>query len=218
MTCGGAFASSWQFAAFWCSAPLASGVDDSGGAGNLFLTDSTMNFPTFGVEANVGQILYNLTKTTEGPVTSLTQTTITATGVTWDDGDSYRISTLSNQERSTIETYLGIAASDIHVAMAAMGACDCTLSDWAENYLAKLNIIDAAVYHRCPCGTPNLDADSRRMYLEWINSELEKIRTGEYELCAGYHGKAYPSIGWAEINYNEFSAARIISNRVLRGS
>ncbi|MFA5323888.1 MAG: hypothetical protein WC373_14550, partial [Smithella sp.] len=51
-----------------------------------------------------------------------------------------------------IEAKLDIAASDIHAALASVGACDCTLATWATNYLIKLNVIDAAVIQQCPCG------------------------------------------------------------------
>ena len=43
-----------------------------------------------------------------------------------------------------IERALDLAASDVHMALAAVGACDCTLASYALSYLKKLNVIDAA--------------------------------------------------------------------------
>ncbi|GAH39879.1 unnamed protein product, partial [marine sediment metagenome] len=92
MPCTGRFAEPWAYASFWCLSPSAIriGVDDGAGAAVAFLTDSQADFADLGFEANVGMLLYNLTESTEGPITAVTATTLTATGVTWTDGDSYR--------------------------------------------------------------------------------------------------------------------------------
>jgi hypothetical protein len=216
MACNGRYSEAWQFAAFWCTEGILMGVDNSGGAGNAMLTDSLVNFELLGVEANQGMVLYNTTANTSGPVTAVTVTTLTATGVTWDDGDAYRIVPLGMQERSTIEHYLNIAASDIHAALAASGACDCTLASWATGYLEKLNIIDAAAYYQCPCGQPSMTDDQRRAYLEWASEQLTLIRTGQLELCHGATGADFPAVGWAEQGWTDFATAQIIMNTDLR--
>lgn len=216
--CTGRFAESWQFAAFWCVASMIAGADDSGGAGNANLTDSQANFQTKGVLPNRGMILYNTTQNTSGPVTAVTETTITATGVTWDDADAYRIVLLTGIERSTIEHYLNVAASDIHAALAASGACDCTLASWAADYLAKLNIIEAAVFYQCPCGQPSFEASQRSDLLTWATNELSNLRTMKVDVCAGETGSDFPVTGWAEQGTTEFARVRIIVNDILRNS
>jgi hypothetical protein len=212
VACTGRFAEAWQFASFFCTGVILSNVDDSGGAANAFLTDSTVNFlaPANQVEAGVGMVLYNTTSGTSGPVTAVTAHTITATGVTWDDGDGYRIVLIDAIERSTIEHYLNIAASDLHVAMAQSGMCDCTLASWATGYLQKLNIIDAAAYYQCRCGQPSMTNELRGRYLDWCNQQLQAIREGKLELCDSATGADFPAIGWASQSWTDWSAAEII--------
>ena len=216
MACSGRWAEAWQFAGFFCTGALISGVDDSGGAGNAFVTDSTKDFLRLGVEANVGMVLYNTTDNTNGPVTAVTTTTITATGITFDDGDEYRIVTIDGVEISTIEGYLNIAASDLHAAMAASDQCDCNLASWAQDYLEKLNIIDAAAYYQCKCGQPQMTDEMRGRYLDWMSEQLVAIRRGEIELCHGATGADWPAISWAEQTLTDFNRARIINNRFKR--
>ena len=216
MACNGAYAESWQFAAFWCVGLLLTGADDSGGVGNLSLNDSTADFEAADVQANVGMVLYNTTTGLSGPVTAVTAHTLTATGVTWTSGDAYRIVTIKADEISTIGHYLDIAASDIHVALAASGACDCTLASWATGYLEKLNIIDAAAYYQCPCGQPQMTDDLRGRYLDWCVDQLSLLRQGKLEVCDGETGADFPAIAWAEQSLTDFAAAEILYNAGLR--
>ena len=211
MACTGRYAEAWQFSSFFCTGGLLSRIDDSGGAGNAFLTDSQATF-TNSVEANVGMVLYNVTQSTSGPVTAVTQNTLTATGVTWDDGDTYRIVTINAQEIATIELYLDIAAADLHAAMAQSGMCDCTLASWATGFLQKLNIIDAASYYQCPCGQPDMSDELRGRYLDWCSTQLEAIRTGNLELCQGHTGSDFPAMGWAQQGWTPHATAEIIFN------
>ena len=214
MPCTGRFAEAWSFASFWCVSAILLGHDDSGGAANAFLTDTTMNFlaPANLVEADVGMVLYNTTQDASGPVTAVTATTITATGVTWDDGDGYRIVLIDAIERSTIEHYLNVAASDLHAAMAQGGMCDCTLASWAAGYLQKLNIIDAAAYYQCKCGQPSMTDEMRGRYLDWCSTQLEAIRTGAVDLCHGATGSDFPALGWAQQGWTPWATAEIIYN------
>ncbi len=215
MPCDGRYASSWQYAAFWCISAILLGHDDSGGAGNAFLTDSQVNFRTFGARANVGMILWNLTDGSEGPITAVTQTTLTATlaGGTdnlWDDGDAYRLVTITKVESSAIEHALDISASDIHVFLAASGACDCTLAAWAPQFLAKMNMIFAAAYYVCPCANPRFTPEQRERLFEQVNDVMEQIRMGQLEVCAGHTGADFPAIGIAQMSVTDMAAARII--------
>lgn len=212
MPCGSRFAEAWQFGTFWCPASLLKGVDDGGGAGVAFLTDPQVNFISFGVQANVGMVLYNLTTGLSGPVTGVTQTTITATGVTWSDGNFYRITTLKGVEIASIEMYLDITAADISAALGAVDACSCTWQSWVTSWLQKLNVIEAAAFYSCPCGKPNLSDDTRQALLEWATAQLADLRDGKIAVCEGDTGKAYPAIGIAEIGQTLWSDAEIIEH------
>ena len=216
MGCTGRYAEADSFAAFWCVGNLVNGADDSGGAANPMLTDSVQDFVRSGVKANQGMVLHNTTQGTQGPVTAVTVDTLTATGVAWDDGDAYQITMITAAERSTIEHYLNVAASDIHAALAASGACDCTLAGWAAGFLEKLNVIDAAAYYACPCGQPSMSDERKAGLLEWMNVQLRMIRAGELELCHGATGADFPAVGWAEQSLTDFAAAQIIVNRARR--
>lgn len=218
MPCTGRFAEAWSFSSFWCTGAILMGVDTSGGAANAFLTASGVDFVTFGIVTGEGMILYNTTENTSGIVTAVAPTTITATGVTWTDGDGYRIVTINAAERSTIEHYLNISASDIHAAMAASGACDCTLADWAADYLAKLNIIEAASYYQCTCAQPKLTPEQRMQMLRWATEQLVALRQGNLEVCSGATGAEFPAIAHAERGWTAETAAEIIYNRLLRES
>lgn len=129
----------------------------------------------------------------------------------------FNLSCMNNEAQVLLETFLEITASDIHVAMAASGMCDCTLAAWATNYLKKLNIVDTAVMYNNPCG-PQFTTDERRIFLEWINNQLEAIRTGKLELCAGETGAEFPAVNWAEQGTTEFAQAKIIENDILKNS
>ena len=212
MACTGRYAEAWEFASFWCVGPILTGVDNSGGAGNAFLTDTWVDFTTMGAVANQGMYLYNTTQATHGQITAVTASTLTATGVLWDDGDAYRTVFITAAERSAIEHYLNVAAGDIHAARAAAAACDCVLAGWAADYLSKLNIIDAAAYHTCKCGKPALSEDERMNILRWADEQLGLIRTGNIELCHGETGADFPAIGWAEQSLTDFATAQIIVN------
>jgi hypothetical protein len=216
MACNGPYAESWQFAAFFCTSSLLSGTDDSGGAANPSLSDSTADFKTAGIQPNAGMVLYNTTTGLSGPVTAVSTTALTATGVTWSDGDAWRIVAIDGEEISTIGHYLTIAASDIHVALAASGACDCSLASWADGYLSKLNIIDAAAYYQCPCGQPTMTDEMRGRYLDWCVDQLSLLREGKLEVCDGETGADFPAIGWAEQSLTDFATAEIIYNAELR--
>jgi hypothetical protein len=221
MPCTGAFADAYDFASFWCLAGLDTGVDDSGGAGNAFLTDSTSDFVSMGVEP--AMIVHNITDGSGGYVTVVAEHVLTTTltgGVEnlWDDGDIYRIVGVDANEQAQITTYLGIAASDIHAALAATGACDCTLAAWAEEYLKKLNVIDAAVIHACPCGRAQISDDLKGTWLEWLDRQFELLRTGAIDVCDGATGADFPVVGWAEQGWNVFTRTRIVLNDILRNS
>ncbi len=216
MACTGRYAEAWEYAAFFCVESILTGVDNSGGAANAALSDSTATFIDWHVIAGVGMVAYNVTQNTSGVITALSQTTITATGVTWDDADVWRIVTLAASAIATVELYLNITSNNIHAALAAVGACDCILAAWAEQYLKKINIIEAGSFHQCPCARSSISDEQRRLLLEWTDQQLELIRTNKIDVCADATGADWPSISWAEQATTEFAAKRIIINRRLR--
>jgi hypothetical protein len=227
MTCTGRWASAWAYASFWCVGSMALGLDDSGLLAQANLSDSQADFEDAGFKPNKGMILYNTTQSTSGPITAVTPTTMTATGVTWDTTDGYRAVSISGAEIATIEHYLNVTAGNIFAVLASVGACDCTLASWASSgnqdgadFLGKLNIIEAGAYHTCRCGMPGqrMTPEERTHWLTQSNLQLDAIRTGKIDPCDGATGSAYPSAGWAEQSLTVFNAARIIANRIARTS
>lgn len=122
------------------------------------------------------------------------------------------------EARETIETYLEVAATDIYAALASVGACDCTLASWAQGYLQKLVLIDAAAYYNCPCANPRLNSDQKQVLLNWMGTQLTNIATGVIDVCQGATGSNYPAIGWAQQSVSEFAGAEIILNDILRNT
>lgn len=216
MGCTGRYAEAWEFAAFWCTSSLLRGFDDSGGAGNPHLTDADGKFLSRSVVRNEGMVLYNLTAGTSGPVTDVTSSTLSATGVTWSDGDEYRIVTITGEEIATIEHFLDVAANDIFAALAAVAACDCNLADWAAGFLNKLNIIDAASWYNCQCGQPSLSDEARAGLIEWCNQQLNAIREGMTEVCHGATGAGYPAMAFAQQARTSWAAAQLIYDQLVR--
>jgi len=121
--------------------------------------------------------------------------------------------TLDIQNEATVNFQLNITAGAIHAAMSASDQCDCTLASWAENYLKHLNIVLAAATQDCPCST--ISDTEKAAYMAFAQGELEKIRTGQVNVCGGT-GKDYPAFGNIELGLNIFNDAQIIQNRLQR--
>ena len=191
----------------------------TGANGAVVLTDASADFKdTVGVAANTGMIMYNITDGSSGAVTAVTATTVTAnlsggTDNDWDTGDVWRIVPINGVEILRIEHYLDIAASDLHAAMAAANACNCSLATWASVFLKKLNIIDAETYYNCQCYGPKLSDDMRKAYIEWMGQQLSSIVDGTLELCSGQTGSKFPFVGWADQAWTDWNAAQIVANK-----
>jgi hypothetical protein len=216
MTCIGRFAEAWQFASFFCMKSLLVGYDAGAAifpATANFLTDPNANFLIHGGRANIGQVVYNLTRGTSGLITAISETSITATGVTWSIGDEYRVVFLNSAEIAQIEQWLGITAGDIHASLAAVGACDCTYSSWGLNFLTKVNIVEARTFFDCPC-TPELSDAEKKSLRELVESWMKQIRSGEVDVCEGATGSLFPAIGFAEQASTEFALARILAKEI----
>jgi len=115
---------------------------------------------------------------------------------------------------ATVELYLDLAAADIHSAMAASDMCSCSLAAWTTNYLKKLNILDAAVIQQCPCGS--MTDDMKSAYINWLNGQLELIRTGKIELCSGETGSEFPAFGDVPRAWTDWNTAEIMYQTLMK--
>jgi len=160
--------------------------------------------------------LWNLTESTYGLITAVTPTTLTAPGVTWSDGDSYRAAAIDWAERSTIESVLEMAATDIHAARGSVGGCDCTLASWAPDFLAHLNSMLAGAVYTCKCADPKMSDATKDRIMTWAGDQINKIRDGRIELCDGYTGSETPSIDFFSLPTTRWAGAKIIENYFRR--
>lgn len=224
MACSDVYASSWQHITFWCMEQMVRGLHEGAGPADATLVYAAGDFVNRGVEPIVGMVIYNTTAGTSGEITARTATTITATGVTWDALDAFRLVLANGLELATVDHYLRVAAADINAALGSVGACDCAFASWvltsgeAIGYLAKLNIIDAATYYNCRCGNPRFDPTTRAKWIDWMSAQFEAIITMKVEPCAGHTGSEFPSMGWAEQSVTDWASAQIIWNDILRNS
>ena len=113
-----------------------------------------------------------------------------------------------------VNRMLTLSAADPRGPLAAVGACNCVSAEWAVDLLKKWNVVECGVFYHCSCG-PTLSADEKRLYLEWLDRQMEMVRTSKLDLC-GQTGADYPAIGRIEINLTDWNAARIIRNRIQR--
>jgi len=190
------------------------GHDDSGGAGNAFLTDTTANFALYhALEA--GSPIYNATTDTYGLITGVAATILT-TSITWSNGDEYWLANMSAEQRVQIDHALALAANDVHAARGASGGCECTLSEWGTGFAAKINIVDAVLWHNCPCASPKLDEAAKARWALWVDAQLEAIRTVKLELCQGETGSDTAARAVAEVNLDQWAEVVIPDNAYLR--
>ena len=116
-----------------------------------------------------------------------------------------------------MEYYLKAAAANIHAALAAANACDCTLAAWAPEFLKKINLVEAGALVQCRCVKTNLSVEEKRLWLEWADRQLDLIRTNKIDVCAGATAGDWPSIGWASQSLTDRTAAEIIANAIQKG-
>ena len=217
MTCLSRYAEAIDYASMFCSSGgYLSSLDTSAHVLGLSLEDTGVDFVRFGVKANEGMLLYNVTRNTHGPITAVTTNTITATGVLWSGGDTYRLATLDTAERSSIDAYLSLTAADINAALSSVGACSCTLSAWGLELAKKINIIEASAFHVCPCAKPMLTPERQQAFIDWANNQFEQIRQSKIDLC-GQTGSEYPAVGDAQYGHTIWTEEQMIINARLKG-
>lgn len=206
MGTSGRLAEAWDYGVFWAFYSLHVGLHDGEEGPTTTLADSSADF--LALEIDEGMPVRNATRGTYGRVLAVATSALT-TDIDWRLHDRYELLPMPAAEVATVERYLEIASSDIHAALAASGQDRCTLADWADGYLRKLCVVNAAVYHRAPCGNPDVDASIKQAYLRWVSEQLELIRTGRLELCAGHTGRDFPAVGWLEHGWTSWVQAEI---------
>ena len=122
-----------------------------------------------------------------------------------------------SEGQEMMEYYLKAAAANIHAALAAANACDCTLAAWATEYLKKINLVEAGTLVQCRCVSTRLTTEEKRLWLEWADRQLDLIRTNKIDVCAGATAADWPSIGWASQSLTDRTAAEIIANAIQKG-
>lgn len=131
-------------------------------------------------------------------------------------GEGYGAS--SEPMMDDVDRYILSSAARINLSLSASGQCACTLSEWAGTYLRELNLVAASLMIHCPDCNRHFTVEERDFWNTWLGEQLELIRSGRLELCAGETAVDYPSITWAEQATTEFAAAQIIYNDLLRSA
>jgi hypothetical protein len=124
---------------------------------------------------------------------------------------------LTPEQISMIESALRRAAGVINMSVLAQGAGNCPFSTSAEQMLRQIGYVMAAVAYNCRCGSPNMDAAEKQMWLNWVSDQLTLIREGKIELCEGETGRDFPDIGVAEVGWTVFQVQHIRDNEQARG-
>lgn len=118
------------------------------------------------------------------------------------------------EQKTELGPILRTSAGRIHAAMAAQGMCDCSLAEWAVDYLKELNCVSAVVMFNLAC--VRLSPDQRKLFNTYLTDQLEQIRTGKIELCRGHTSMDAPAFGIASYGLTERTQAEIIANDIER--
>ena len=117
--------------------------------------------------------------------------------------------------RLTIETLLDRAAGPIDAARLSVGASSCTVSTSVSHTLELVNAIFAAVIWNCPCA-PAMPEEAKDRQLNWAQSIVDAIGSGELEVCEGETGVNFPAVALPQIGWNDAIAAEIYHNYLTR--
>ena len=124
---------------------------------------------------------------------------------------------LTADEQMRAEVALDLTSTYIDIARAASGADSCTLSAGAQSALAMLNCQLAAIYYDCPCAGKFFMSDAiRQAWMTGAQGTLDALRDGRLEVCEGETGSEHPSIGWAEMGWDDVRTAEIYANYLKR--
>jgi hypothetical protein len=135
-----------------------------------------------------------------------------------NDFRNYWCIAVEEEKEAQLNNILRRTASRINAARHASNQCDCSLADWATEYLKELNILAAVAIYKCPCSGLSMAPDERTAILAAVQADFQAIRESKIELCAGETGADFPYTGSAQQGISEFARAQIIANDVLRNS
>lgn len=125
---------------------------------------------------------------------------------------------LTSEEQTSWQAALDLTAGNIHAVLAQTAACDCTLASWATNYLAKLNVLEAALLRQCGCGMSPLTDEDKGLYKAILDTEYERILTGQIDVCQDATGINYPAADFIQQALTPWSAGQIVINRIKKTS
>lgn len=113
-----------------------------------------------------------------------------------------------------LQPLLKFSSGRIRMALRTSGQYDCPKDEDACNYLKEINMTLAAVMSNATCF--RLSDEQRRLMAEQVAAQIELIRTGEMEICAGETGKDYPAFGVAQYGTTTRQRATLIMNTELK--
>ena len=115
-----------------------------------------------------------------------------------------------------IEIALTMANGNVVMALTAADACECNLSEYIQEHLKKLVVIEAAALFTVSCGPAISDA-MRETYLTWVSDQLEEIKEGIVDPCGGA-GKNVPAFGIITQSMPNINYADIIIREIQKDS
>lgn len=220
MACTGRYAEAFDWMILACvgDTDLIVSTDTGAAASRLYVEDALATFVDGFDHDDIerGMPIRNGTTGVTGSITAITSPTRLETSIPFSLGDRYEIIIVDPRLIPRYEMYLDMAAGYIHNARAAAGACDCALSSAAVAYLRTLNVQIGLVYHNCPCGNAHISDNRLSAMMRQVHMELEAIRTGQYEVCAGETGKDFAVLEIANVGWTPWGRAQIINNRIQR--
>jgi len=108
--------------------------------------------------------------------------------------------------------YIRGGAARINMALRASGQCDCTWNVDAEYLLRDLNVVAAALMIFCPDCSRRFSAEEKEFYNTWLGEQLELLRSGKLELCAGHTAVDYPALGIVQYGLTDRNVVQMIYN------
>jgi hypothetical protein len=115
--------------------------------------------------------------------------------------------------------YIRKGAARINMALSASAQCACTWNTYADEFLQELNIIAAALLIFCPDCSRRFSAEEKEFYNGWLGEQLELLRTGKLELCAGETAVDYPALGIIQYGLTDRNVVQMIYNyEIAQGS
>jgi len=118
----------------------------------------------------------------------------------------------SEPTQDDMARYIRKGAARINMSLSASAQCDCTWNSYAEDFLQELNMIAAALLIHCPDCSRHFSTDEKEFYNDWLGDQLELLRSGKLELCAGHTAVDYPALGIIQYSLTDRNAVQMIVN------